>query len=393
MSESWIGRWTGIATLMMIIRSIWLSIHAIDLKVEPKHAEQPEHLFWLTAVAILLPHLFWRPGYVHLWRYPLAEMVITGGLSLYAAYAMGEGNSLLVVPALVAGYYFHRKTLVWSVLAFVVVLPFAGALLAGLPLIEGVFYVFNNALLYGLGISLNRAFDAYGRTKKLLDENRRQTALIQRQNEALVEYAQQIEDMTLHEERNRIARELHDTIGHTYTSVTVGLDAVICLIDVAPEQAKTKLDVLRGVTRNGLEEVRRNIHQMAPDAVDVTLSRHFAKIASEFALHTATQVLVNTVGEERMLPAQLQLTLIRCLQESLTHAKRMGHATRVSVALEFEQSGVRLTVRDNGTYPEGTTGLTIRSVEERLQSLRGELRLWCEDGGGLVVTCAVPTVS
>ena len=61
-----------------------------------------------------------------------------------------------------------------------------------------------------------------------------------------------------------MARELHDTVGHTFTSVIMGMDAVSYLIEAAPDKAKEKLDVLRNVTRNGLEEVRRSIHQMVP---------------------------------------------------------------------------------------------------------------------------------
>ncbi|MBW9234690.1 hypothetical protein JQK62_21055, partial [Leptospira santarosai] len=83
----------------------------------------------------------------------------------------------------------------------------------------------------------------------LLEENRRQ-------NQLLEDYAKQIEKVTLLEERNRLARDLHDTVGHTYTSVIMGLDAASFLLKTSPEKAQGQVERLSDVMRKSLGEIR-----------------------------------------------------------------------------------------------------------------------------------------
>jgi signal transduction histidine kinase len=385
-----IRNWTWVDTIVAMIRLTWFLVHLLALLTDDT-MHLPSYMIWLLTAAYLGPHLFWRPGRVDVQNYPVMEMLCTGGLSVYCTLGLHEPNFLMLVPSMVIGYLYHSKTFWWQAAVIALFAPMLQPLIGIMTWGDYLLMVFNFVLLFGLGLSLNRVMNGFRRTQQLLEENKMQYELIQRQNKSLVNYAGKVEQMTLQEERSRMARELNDTIGHTYTTVAVGLDAVICLIDSSPEQAKNKLDVLRGVTRNGLEEVRRNIHQMAPNSDDVLLSQHLVQIAHAFSVHTATRVEVKSQGEERDLPTQVKLTLIRCLQESLTHAKRHGQATRVEVQLVFEPQQIRLDVRDDGTHADDASlGFGIRAVQERLDVLRGRLVTGTTEGDGLVVTCTVP---
>ena len=91
---------------------------------------------------------------------------------------------------------------------------------------------------------------------------------IQTANEQLQEYASMTEKMTQTKERNRLAREIHDTLGHTLTGIATGLDACLALIDISPEQTKKQLKLLSEVSREGIKDVRRSVSELRPDALE-----------------------------------------------------------------------------------------------------------------------------
>lgn len=100
---------------------------------------------------------------------------------------------------------------------------------------------------------------------------------LQTANEQLKEYADMTERMAQTRERNRLAREIHDTLGHTLTGIATGLDACLALIDISPEQTKKQLLLLSKVSREGIKDIRRSVNELRPDA----LERLSLEVASE----------------------------------------------------------------------------------------------------------------
>jgi signal transduction histidine kinase len=136
----------------------------------------------------------------------------------------------------------------------------------------------------------------------LLIENRRQ-------NQLLEEYAKQIEKITLLEERNRLAGDLHDTIGHTFTSVIMGLDATSFLIENSPMKAREHVERLSLVMRTSLGDIRTHIHQIASSNEKDELIHQLENIANDFSIHTKTRIEVNQIGLE-MVDITSQGTII-----------------------------------------------------------------------------------
>jgi signal transduction histidine kinase len=131
----------------------------------------------------------------------------------------------LAYPALCAGIYSNPGKERWWLWAGFSLVPLLAVLAVGLNhlglgVIDGFFF-------YDIGIAVAKVIEAEKKTQRLLVENRRQ-------NQLLKEYARQIEKVTLLEERNRLARDLHDTVGHTFTSVIMGLDAASFLMKTSP---------------------------------------------------------------------------------------------------------------------------------------------------------------
>lgn len=196
-------------------------------------------------------------------------------------------------------------------------------------------------------------------------------------NRKLQEYALKTERMTELQERNRLAREIHDTLGHTLTGIIMTTDAGLVLMDAAPQEAKKQLRLANEVARDGLNDVRRSIEALRPDALE---QQEFAQaldgMIDKFRRTTSAQVNVAQQAGPLCFAADEEDTIYRVVQESLTNAVRHGKATRID--LRFSRSGDVLTidVRDNGIglQPDAEEGFGLRHMRERIDLLHGILQ-------------------
>lgn len=319
-------------------------------------------------------------------NYPLLELIFSGLFLVVGCYLLGEYSSFLAYPALCAGIYSKPGKERWWLWTGFSLVPFFAVLAVGLDhlglgVIDGFF-------LYGIGIAVAKVIEAEKKTQLLLVENRRQ-------NQLLEEYAKQIEKVTLLEERNRLARDLHDTVGHTFTSVIMGLDAASFLMKTSPEKAQEQVDVLSDVMRKSLRDIRTQIHQISPSEEKEEVPSQLKKIADEFALHTKTNIYFEHIGQHDInISTQATITLIRCLQESLTNAIRHGHANELVITLKADSSHVILLIQDNGIGSrEVSYGFGLNGMKERLESLQGELSIESKVSEGTKVTCFLPLVA
>ncbi len=347
-------------------------------------------VLWIAA-AYALPLLFWRPGKIHIIFFIFVEMILSGSLSLYFVYNVQEGSGYFIIAALTIGYLASRKMLYVAIPICVIALPMIAGFL--LDLLQFFNLVASYAIALGVGICLQIIVSSNNKMKTLLAENEKKNEIITEQNKTLVQYAEQVQYLTLLEERSRMAKELHDTVGHTFTSTIMGLDAGIVLMDRDTDQVKVNLVQLRNMMENGLNEIRRNIHAMTEEEESITLSRQLERITSEFSKHTTTPIDFEMQGEEAdiPIPGSKKIVMIRCLQESLTNAKRHGEATHIYVILRFSKEEITLTVKDNGIGSDGIQfGFGLQTMEERVSLMQGQLDVHSELGKGTVISCSIP---
>lgn len=387
--------WIWLDSFLLLLR---LMLYFLGLFYFYVHSENvPSYVpLWLQCVSFLLacslPILFYRPGYYHHLLYSLTELGITAVFGIYFNVILNLhfGSSMFIIPAFMAGYLATKPSIRWTFPVFALILPLTQYWSVA-NFIDFLYLLIDPPLFFGIGYCLNYILQSNRQNRKLLEENHKQYERIHEQNKALEQYAQQIERLTLIEERNRVARELHDTIGHRFTSVIMGMDAVSYLIDTVPDQAKEKLTVLREVTRKGLDEIRESIHQMAPYEMETPLSNQLDQICCEFANHTGTSIYFHKVGEPFPVTVLIRLTFVRCLQEALTNAKRHGQASRIEATLIFESEELVLQVENNGAQMEDPhAGFGLRGMSERLEQLNGSLDLKNGDPDGMTLTCKVP---
>jgi signal transduction histidine kinase len=370
-----------------ITRMCWFVFHLLFLAIFL--ASMP--FFWL-----ILP-LFFAAFLIPQWsgikmdsfgvkHYPLLELIFSGLFLIVGCYLLGKYSSFLAYPALCAGIYSKPGKGRWWLWAGFSLVPLLAVLAVGLDhlglgVIDGFF-------LFGIGISVAKVIEAEKKTKMLLVENTRQ-------NQLLEEYAKQIEKVTLLEERNRLAQDLHDTVGHTFTSVIMGLDAASFLMKTSPEKAQQQVEVLTDVMRKSLGEIRTQIHQISPSGEREELPFQLKKIADEFAFHTNTTIHFEYIDHQDInISSQATLTLIRCLQESLTNAIRHGHANEITITLKVDSSHVILLIRDKGIGIRNVSyGFGLNGMKERLESLQGGLSVESKENEGTAVTCFLPVIA
>lgn len=346
-------------------------------------------VLWI-AVAYAIPLLFWRPGAIHVLFFIIVEIILSGSLSIYFIYIVQEGSGYFMIAVFTIGYLSSRKMLFASIPISVIAIPVIAGLLLD-DLLQFFNLVSSYAIALGVGICLQIIVSSNKKMKNLLTENKKKNEIITEQNKTLVQYAEQVEQLTLLEERSRMAKELHDTVGHTFTSTIMGLDAGIVLIDRDVEKAKVNLVQLRNVMEQGLKEVRRNIHAMTEEEEGTTLSLQLERIKSEFSKHTVTPIDFEVQGKEIDISGSKKIVMIRCLQESLTNAKRHGQASHIGVILLFSPQKLTLTIKDNGLGSDGIhLGFGLRSMEERVSLMHGQLDVHSELGKGTSVSCAIP---
>lgn len=213
---------------------------------------------------------------------------------------------------------------------------------------------------------------------------------LQMANRKLEEYAQEQVRMTETRERNRLAREIHDTLGHSLTGIITGIEACIMLMDIAPEATKEQLRAIAEVARNGITDVRHSVNALRPDALEtLSLESAIRKLVEES--EKSTGVKIDLVFPENLqnLDQDEEDVLYRIVQESITNAIRHGKATHIDVRMEHVDNDLRIRIADNGKGCDNIqSGFGLHHMQERIEMLKGTLSYSGKDG--FVIEAVVP---
>ncbi len=207
-------------------------------------------------------------------------------------------------------------------------------------------------------------------------------------NVRLRAYALEAERTAETRERNRLAREIHDTLGHTLTGIAAGLDACIVLVDAAPAVVKKQLEKIRETARHGIVDVRRSVKKLRPDDLEkLPLQQAIKKVIAEFSASSGVEIQLVELGWPEKLREDEEEVIYRIVQEGITNARRHGKATKVTVTCGVEPGRFYIIIADNGEgCAEPKQGFGLRHMEERLELLHGRLRYWSDKGFTLEAT-------
>ncbi|QNP68078.1 sensor histidine kinase [Streptomyces roseirectus] len=210
-------------------------------------------------------------------------------------------------------------------------------------------------------------------------------------------HAEEVARLRATEERLRIARDLHDVIGHHISMVNVQASAALHRLKKDPAQAEEALGAIKAGSKEALRELRATLGvlRQADEAAPTSPAPGLARLQdlADAAEPAGLAVRIARTGTERPLPAPVDLAAYRIVQESLTNAARHSGAGHVDVHLAYGDGQLTLTVEDDGpgTVPrEQNTGTGIAGMTERARTLGGDLTAGPRPAGGFTVRARLP---
>ncbi|MUT66129.1 sensor histidine kinase [Paenibacillus sp. NEAU-GSW1] len=242
----------------------------------------------------------------------------------------------------------------------------------------------------GIMHALNRFEARQQQTENLYDKLARSHEELEAARRRVIEYASQIERYAQTEERNRIAKDIHDDLGHRLIRVKMMSEAAIQLFDSNPSRSFGLLTQIRDQLQESMENMRRTVRRLAVPEPDESRRYALDRLVNESAAAIGIDVSFIVSGNVQPLYPSVEMILYMNAQEAITNAVRHGGATAIDIVLDFKVDIVSLAVSNNGSLPKEPVapGLGMRGMKERMALVKGELSWSVADR--FVVTTAIP---
>jgi len=297
------------------------------------------------------------------------------GFSLLAYHAQGL-MFMLLYSSLIAVFVKFRSP---QAMSFVVAL---GAAMLGIcmqhrsPELVWTVYLLWFSLAAVLYTS-SRISDKREYVEVLYEELNRSHEELEQARRRLEEYGAQIGHYAQAEERSRIAKDIHDDLGHRLIRQKMMMEAALQLYEQRPERAYSMFGQIRDQMEESMERMRRTVRRLAPaeskDAREYALDQLIADAGRELGI----AVTFDIEGHPEPLYPSMEYVLFRNAQEAITNAVRHGAAGTVNIRLDYRRNEIALTIANNGDLPEAplTQGLGLRGMKERIMMLGGRLEV------------------
>ena len=325
---------------------------------------------WLTRRLEWYPHL-----YLTL-QAGLALILIS--LPLYDYFA-----AFYILLSIQSMQFFSRRTgFVWiGIFSLIMTGTFVYTYGWQYGLTESSIYIASNLFAGFYSIANRQAEEAREESQALLAE-------LQAAHRELQAYAAQVEELAAAQERNRLARELHDSVSQTIFSLTLTAEAARILLERDPAQVAAQLDHLQELAQDALAEMRSLISQLRPKTVAEeglipALRRHIAERQNQDGLTVALQV-----EGERRLPPETEEALFRIVQEALNNVVKHAQTDQAEVTLRLRDESVSLLIEDRGvgfdpaSIDPQTSHLGLSSMRERAKMLGATFAVESQPGVG-----------
>jgi signal transduction histidine kinase len=327
-------------------------------------------------------------------RYPISVLVVLNAVALAWAAAQYPGRVILLAPLIACYTLAAARGWRWGLAGTVV------TTLSALVAIRVAFGAAEPAGIAGIAVwmaaTAGAAGTAVGYYRALLVATRAQLARETQTREAQAR-------RRAVEERLRIARELHDVLGHTMATISVQAGVGIHLLQTRPGQAVEALRTIKQISDQGLTDVKAILGVLRADndpgqprTPRGGLDQLEALLDPVRAAGVQPQLTIH--GSARPLPAAVDLAAYRIIQEALTNVLRHAHARTAWLDLRYEPSQVVIRIRDDGTAASpgqagsnGQDGHGISGMRERALALSGQFTAGPHPDGGFQVRCALPT--
>jgi signal transduction histidine kinase len=203
------------------------------------------------------------------------------------------------------------------------------------------------------------------------------------------------------EERDRIAREFHDTLEQELAAITIQLDAVEAQLNGSPETVRQLLGLARNMSRRSLSEARRSVWDLRSHLLEnCDLATALTEMAAPLSAASGVEIAVRSAGVPRKLPAVTEHNLLRVTQEALANALKHSGAQKIIVALSYESSQIQLRLHDDGngfdllTVGQATGGhFGLLDMRERAEKIGARFSLTSRPGHGTEILLLITDVT
>jgi signal transduction histidine kinase len=324
------------------------------------------------------------------WKVPL-YFIVQLALFTVSVYLAGTVNGVWLVAMPLVGTAVGRLPL-WGQIAVSACIL---VILAWRPVVESGWQVGFSLVISVLPVIffvalfvklLMREEEARGRAEQLAHD-------LETANRQLSAHAAQAEELAISKERNRLAREIHDSLGHYLTVINVQLQAALTVLDDDRRRAVMAVETAQQLTQEGLVAVRQSVSALRESPLgDKPLTEAIDALVQE-TQSAGIVVETDLLGQPRRLEAPAELALYRTAQEGLTNARKHSRASRVDLTLDFsDPDRVALIIKDNGVGAESTDtgGFGLLGMRERVQLLGGSVHIETGPRQGFSLAVEIP---
>ncbi|MDJ0756159.1 MAG: sensor histidine kinase [Ardenticatenaceae bacterium] len=308
------------------------------------------------------------------------------------------GLIFVIVPVVLASWQYGKRGFWLSqMLAGVyyvsmpVFLP-AGAFTWGIYAVRGFVLLGTSLIVASIVYTLS---EAEHREQAALSEANSQLAAA---NEKLARQSLMMEELAVNRERNRLSREMHDTLSHSLSAASIQLQAIGTLFQVDPAAAENELQAAQETIRRGLKESRRAIRALRSSPLDeLGLTAAIQLCASHITNRSAISIACRTPEGLPALPQPVEQALYRITEEVLHNAERHSAASEIDLLLTplEDQETIQLIIRDNGVGFDVPVALAsdrfgLQGIRERAEIAGGRLHIHSQPGNGCCIEASFP---
>ncbi len=199
-----------------------------------------------------------------------------------------------------------------------------------------------------------------------------------------------LEEISTLKERNRIAREIHDTVGHTLTTVIVEMEAGKMLSDKEPNKAKEKYSMAHAQAVKALDEMRYSVRMLADHKILVNLKQAVIDTIEESCRH-ADVIIKYEIELPDNMNTKFDELIVRALKEGISNSIRHGKSTAFFFKLNFEENKLYFLLQDNGIGRENIVpGFGLSNMKQSIEQARGKITFRTESEEGFEIEIVLP---
>ena len=346
---------------------------------------------WITVllstatVLIVVLHLF-KDKMIKLLRYILPFLLVLAvTVAQYISVTEEYGFIILIAVATIIIEYPLNYSKVFIAIPLVMFLM--GSLIklysfqSTIPPNYLIEFVFTNSLTY-----MFVAGGFYFAKRQLVMNNYLQYLMRELKNKT-----QELEESSMLKERNRIAREIHDALGHTLTGAIIQLEVAKQLVDTSPEKAKASIQKTQDITRDGFNDVKRAIKALRPIMIEENTLADGLQLLFERMEKYYNYCVKDSIILPEVINEELKISVYRVIQELITNSIRHGEASEMKLSIEHQFNTLRINCRDNGKgcaiIKEGNG---LKGIKGRVNKLGGNVKFSSKINEGFEIIIYIP---